>query len=80
MLGLELLAQTYNVMYSKQSLLVPIYTWTMLYQEFYGKEHTSQLLSIMAYPVCNITVMTMAIVSPPIQLEYDFPPTGKWVS
>ena len=45
----------------------------MLYQGFDEKAHTSQLLSVVTDPVCNI------IVIPQIQLEYDSPPTGEWV-
>jgi hypothetical protein len=56
----------------------------MLYRGFFEKEHkindTSQLLSIVTYPVCYITVVSIANVSPVIQLVYDSPPTGEWVS
>ena len=52
----------------------------MLYQGFDEKAHTSQLLSVVTDPVCNMAVMTIvSFVSPPVQLKYDPPPAGEWV-
>ena len=43
----------------------------MLYQGFDEKAHTSQLLSVVTDPVCNIIVTLL------IQSENDSPPTGE---
>ena len=61
----------------KPSQLVPmdVASWVL------WKACTSQLLSVVTYPVCNITVMTVVRVdSPEVQLAYDFPPTSERVS
>ena len=64
-----------TIAYTKPSQVVAIYTWIILCRVlFFIKEHTSQLLSIVTYPVC---IMTIAKV---IQLVYYPPPTGEWVS
>ena len=49
---------------SHHSKFLAMATWIILYQGIYGKKtkqkkktHTSQLLSVVTYPVCNITVM-----------------------